>query len=263
MDAFVYSYNEKSLGAKELSKALGIKRILHHNSAFVGSKDKTVINWGAQDVPEQVEKCRVLNHPRVLKGTVNKLSFFQLMAAAEDGPRIPKFTTDVSEAVNWSRKGEMVVGRSKLESKSGAGIHFIADESGWNKNFLDCPLYTQYIKKKDEFRIHIIEGEVVDVQKKVLRKFDQDGQPIDPKTVDFRVRNLENGFIFQKHGIETPKDVFDQAMKSYVTSKLQFGAFDVIFNQTQGKAYVLEVNSAPGLEGSTVTNYAERFKKIL
>jgi D-alanine-D-alanine ligase-like ATP-grasp enzyme len=44
---------------------------------------------------------------------------------------------------------------------------------------------------------------------------------------------------------------------------LDFGAVDVIYNRAQDKAYVLEVNTAPGLEGSTLDNYVEAIQKVL
>jgi D-alanine-D-alanine ligase-like ATP-grasp enzyme len=42
---------------------------------------------------------------------------------------------------------------------------------------------------------------------------------------------------------------------------LDFGAVDVIWNEKQQRAYVLEVNTAPGLEGQTVDDYARGIKE--
>jgi D-alanine-D-alanine ligase-like ATP-grasp enzyme len=44
---------------------------------------------------------------------------------------------------------------------------------------------------------------------------------------------------------------------------LDFGAADVLFNARRNQAYVLEVNTAPGLEGQTVNDYAEAFKEMI
>jgi len=38
---------------------------------------------------------------------------------------------------------------------------------------------------------------------------------------------------------------------------LDFGAVDIIYNEHEDKYYVLEVNSAPGLEGTTLEKYVE------
>jgi glutathione synthase/RimK-type ligase-like ATP-grasp enzyme len=41
---------------------------------------------------------------------------------------------------------------------------------------------------------------------------------------------------------------------------LDFGGVDVIWNERRQMAYVLEVNTACGLEGQTVNDYAEAFR---
>lgn len=259
---YLYSYDERSLGSKEISRGLKASRIRHHGSTFQGSPDKTVIIWGAREIPEEVAKCGLVNKPEALKRVINKRDFFKLMSES-DGARIPPFTTDPKEAVEWAKKGLSVVARTKLESKSGAGIVFL-DDSDTLSDWLKAPLYTQYIKKAEEYRIHIAFGHVIDIQRKILRKTHPDtGEPIDPKTVDFRVRNLANGFIFAKQNLDVPSDVIYQAEKAMKKVKLDFGGVDVIFNKSQNKAYVLEINSAPGLEGSTVDSYVSAFKANL
>lgn len=262
MSTFMYSYNEYSIGARELSRGLGIKRIAHHNSAFKGSENKTVINWGAKEVPDEISKSRVINPPKNLASTINKLTFFELMKK-HGFKNIPDFTTDVKVALDWVKKGLVPVGRAKLESKSGAGIYFLGDGQEFIEPWSNCRLWTLYIKKKDEYRVHIVEGELVDVQKKVLRQHDEQGNPIDPKTVDFRVRNLANGFIFQRENITVPDKVIQAAKDCFKITELNFGAFDVIFNQSINKAFVLEVNSAPGIMGTTLENYVSHMKRYL
>jgi glutathione synthase/RimK-type ligase-like ATP-grasp enzyme len=44
-----------------------------------------------------------------------------------------------------------------------------------------------------------------------------------------------------------------------LASGLDFGAVDVIWNERQQRAYVLEINSAPGLEGTTIDDYVRYF----
>lgn len=262
MTVFLFSYDERSLGSKELSRGLGCSRIRHTNSTFKGAPKHTVIIWGARTIPEEVAKCTLINRPELLERVVNKRDFFEMMNAP-DGARIPPFTTDSKEAFSWIKEGVVVVARTKLAAKSGAGIVFL-DSSTDVDEWVKAPLYTQYVKKAEEYRIHIAFGEVIDQQRKILRKVHPDtGEPIDPKTVDFRIRNLANGFIFAKQGLSVPDDVFKQAKKAMVKSGLDFGAVDVIYNKSQNKAYVLEINSAPGLENSTVENYVKAFKARL
>ena len=53
------------------------------------------------------------------------------------------------------------------------------------------------------------------------------------------------------------KQVKEQAVLSVKAVGLDFAGVDVIWNDKQKKAYVLEVNTAPGIEGQTVVNYAK------
>jgi D-alanine-D-alanine ligase-like ATP-grasp enzyme len=53
--------------------------------------------------------------------------------------------------------------------------------------------------------------------------------------------------------------VTSEAIKAVNCLGLYFGAADVIWNDKEQRAYVLEVNTAPGLEGTTLENYANAF----
>lgn len=259
MTLYIYSHNENSEGAKNLSKALGRgRRIKHENSAFVGNASKTVINWGSRNLPPEVLKCRVLNSVEALARNSNKLAFFTAVSAATDGPRVPAWTTSEEEVIKWIADKRLVVARRVLNGSSGEGIQFMSFDE--KNSFVKAPLYTEYVKKKDEFRVHFVNGEIIDFQRKALRT------GMDARSVDWRVRNLDGGFIFVRNDAEgkriiLPKDVVDQANKAIKVSGLDFGAIDLIFNEKEGQAYVLEVNTAPGLQGETVESYATAFNK--
>ena len=59
------------------------------------------------------------------------------------------------------------------------------------------------------------------------------------------------------------KSVKEQALKAIQALGLDFGAVDVGYNTRENKAYVYEVNSAPGLQGTTLTAYTNAFKELL
>jgi len=74
------------------------------------------------------------------------------------------------------------------------------------------------------------------------------------------VRNHANGFIYQRIGFNPPPGVIDTALKVFDNIEgLDFGAVDVIYNKHYDRAWVLEINTAPGLVGSTVKDYANYF----
>jgi len=242
---YVYSHNPYSKGAIELAHALDARRIKHKNSKFKGSRYKTVINWGASKVPQEVMKCNIINGPSAIALSSNKLFFFR---RAHDKARLPEFAENLEEAKKLLTNGP-ICARIYLSSSSGKGIRYIDKE----EDIVEARLYTKYIPKMSEFRLHIFRGEIIDIQRKARRL------SIPDEEVNWKIRNLDNGFVYTRQKIVCPKDCKEQALAAFSCFNLDFGAVDVVWNQKQKKAYVLEVNTAPGLEGSTVDSYAEAF----
>lgn len=250
----IFPYKAGSASAKALAEALGVKRIKAEGSKFKGAAHKVIINWGCSKLPAELLKCRVLNSPEAVSKASCKLASFKAMAEA--GVSIPRFVTHYDDALEMSQEGKTVVARTILRGHSGAGIVVIEPE----QQVVNAPLYVEYIPKKEEYRIHVFNGEVVDVQRKARKKDVPDDQ------VNWKVRNLANGFIFAR-GEEAlgniPQDVLDQAVKAVAALGLDFGAADVVYNDKQGKAYCLEVNTAPGLSGSTLDGYVKQLKGVV
>lgn len=251
---FIYPYKMASEGAKNLRTAIGAKLIKREGSKFKGSAAKTVINWGNSELPEEVMKCNVINKPDAVAIAANKKKFFDKVEDYDsvDEPlfvRIPPYTTDIEVAKAWLDRGETVVERHKLTGNSGDGIKIKAQ----GDELEPCPLYVLYIKKKSEWRIHVAGGEAVDIQRKARR------HDVADEDVNWKVRNHANGFIFARNdGEEAPEQVIEQAVNAVKMCGLDFGAVDVIYNAKYELAYVLEVNTAPGLTGTTLEGYAER-----
>lgn len=229
--------------------ALNIFRIKHDSSKFKGRENKTIINWGASVLPLEINKCFILNKPEEVMIAQNKLSLFQLLSKYET-INIPKFTTDINVAKEWLEDKKIVVARELLRASAGRGIKIVEDE----KELKYAPLYTQYIRKNEEYRVHIVAGKVIDVQKKGI-KLDYPKEDI-----NWKVRTHDNGFIYMRKDLEYPKDIIKQSLLAFNKTDLDFGAIDVIYNDNQSKAYVLEINTAPGLEGTTIQKYKEAFE---
>lgn len=243
----IYPYRKGSKSVKALREA-GFKTIKLENSRFKGRENKVVINYGSSRLPEEVLKCRVLNSPEAVSKAANKLLAFKAMA--EYGVKVPRFTESSREA---SEIGGVFVARTKLTGHSGEGIEI------YNSNEEEAPqapLYVQYVKKKQEYRIHVFMGEVIDVQRKA-RKLD-----VPDEEVNWQVRNLEGGFIYAREGVELDEEPRLQALAAVEALGLHFGAVDVIWNEREDEYYVLEVNTAPGLTGTTLDKYVEAFKGV-
>lgn len=258
---FIIPYKAGSASAKVLAQELGAKRIKLEGSRFKGSPEKTVINWGSSSVSDEVAKCKIINKPENVALASNKLKFFKALDAYNDNiyeegenfdgiVNFPSFTEKPQTAERWVRNGRAVVERHKLTGNSGEGIRMVEAE-GYIEQ---APLYVQYIPKKQEYRVHVANGQVVDLQRKARRRDVPDEQ------INWRIRNHDNGFIFQRNDLEVPRGVAEQAVNACKAVGLDFGAVDIIYNEKQRKAYVLEVNTAPGLTGSTLEGYVNRFK---
>ncbi|PZQ78033.1 hypothetical protein FBPa8_0029 [Pseudomonas phage vB_PaeP_FBPa8] len=248
---FIYAYNNASKAGKQIRDMLNVKFIKHKNSKFKGSPDKVVINWGSSNLPEEVLKCTVVNTSVAVSRAANKRSFFEAMVGHA---RTPEFTTDKAEALKWVDDGNTVVCRTLLNANSGKGIVLVEPGGG---ELVDAPLYTKYVPKKQEWRIHVFRGECVDIQRKARKK------DVPNDEVNWKIRNIGGGFIFARNeGIKPHEDIIEQAIKAVEACGLDFGAADVIFNEKEQQAYVLEVNTAPGVDGTTLEGYVKRFEEL-
>lgn len=253
----MFAYNQYSEGGSNLADALGIRRIKHGNSKFVPSASKTILNWGASSerFPAAYRVCQVLNPPERIDIACNKTRSFQAFQTA--GVSIPEFTTDRAVARQWLEAGTMVFARTQLTAHSGRGIE-IMDPHHPETWEVTAPLYVKYIPKKDEYRIHVVRGQIIDIQRKGLRAELQGTEG-----VNFKVRNLANGFVYVRNdGRQAPARVLEVGRAAVAALNLDFGAADVIYNERNNQAFALEVNCAPGLTGTTVDNYAQALSQV-
>lgn len=259
----LFSWNSSSEGAKHLSGGLGIKRLKEKGSTFKGSSSKAVINWGRSSIDStEILKCQVVNRPEAVARVSNKLAFYEMLDGKFDPDLLVPWTKDLNTAISWLTKPEIsVFARTKLQGSGGEGIVELTKDDP--ESFVKAPLYTKYVPKSDEYRIHVMGGEIILSQRKGLRQTDDAGNPVDPKQVNWKIRNLANGFVFVRSDVRPPEAVTKAALGVYPYLELDFYAADIIWNEKQGRAYVLEVNTAPGLSGSTIGDYVNGFKRLL
>jgi len=252
----ILPYKQGSKSAKALAEKLGGKILRLEGSSYKPREGDIVINWGNSN-PSLVHwpvghPSQILNLPNSIRQASDKLTFFQVMQQ-ECSNVIPQFWTS-SEDI--PADAYPIVCRTILSGHSGAGIVLARTP----EEVVPCQLYVKYQKKKDEYRVHlgkrIVDGTgatvVVAVQRKARR--------LDCTDPNWEIRNHSNGFVYTREGFEAPQCVIESAISSFDASGLDFGAVDVIYNEKQNRAYVLEINTAPGLEGQTVEDYAKFFK---
>lgn len=243
----IYPYKAGSRSAKALADALGGKVLKLRGSSYRASPGDLVINWGASDSP--FRGAVVANQPEAIRLAANKLHAFNKMKEANVS--IPTYYT---QARDIPRDAFPVLARTTLTGHSGRGIVVCNDPAG----IVPAPLYVRYVKKKDEYRIHVLrrangDTSIITMQRKAKRE--------GAENANFMIRNHDNGFVFVRQDVHPPANVIEEAKKALVALGLTFGAVDVIYNEASRKAYVLEINTAPGLEGQTIEDYANAFRR--
>jgi glutathione synthase/RimK-type ligase-like ATP-grasp enzyme len=111
------------------------------------------------------------------------------------------------------------------------------------------------MKKRDEYRIHVGRRGIIAIQRKAI--------PNGTEPIDTRIRNHHNGYVFLRNNVQPPQQILEQATAATNALGLDFGAVDIIWNNHYQLATVLEVNTAPGLEGQTIEDYANYFINLI
>jgi glutathione synthase/RimK-type ligase-like ATP-grasp enzyme len=184
----------------------------------------------------------VINAPPQLQLAINKLLCFRVWK--DKGVSIPEFT----EELLGNRDG-IWLARTNRTGSSGAGIVVIRKDDP----VPDAPLYVKYIKKREEFRAHVVNKKVIFVQQK--KRSSTAEQDRDQKLI----RNYDNGWVFCPLE-QWDKELEDAAVKAVDGLELDFGAVDMVRCYDTGRYVCLECNTAPGLESPTLIEaYKEAF----
>jgi len=114
--------------------------------------------------------------------------------------------------------------------------------------------WTPYFNFVEEFRVHILGGQIAKVFRKQLEEED--------KEEDVFIRNNENSHFYRLKLEKTPKNViklvgnFHKYMQTQASKPIYFTALDIGV-QEDGSCVFIEANSAPGLNESTAELYAK------
>lgn len=285
MSAIIVTGKKYSDGALALKKALKKKGITtlkgpyqdfewnaYISSPLSGSgieikKNTLIINWGDThsfgSLSSYVNKMKK-NNNHLLNGAIHsysdKRAFFNMMAALPAGYMLagacPSHWTDAESAKNWlfgANEDAKLCVRYKTASSGSNGLEIITADDVEENGMPTAPLYTQYIPKKSEFRAHIFRDRPTIWQQKKLKS--------GTENPNYLIRNHQYGWVFARENIQIPFVVetlinnFRNMFHSYW--KLDFAAVDIIYNAYYNRAYILEINTAPGIEGQTVDDYCD------
>lgn len=217
--------------AADSTRGLGLKALADKLSEKVGYRVLRVL-------PD-----RIRNRPFFkFSNGIDKCEQFRRYHTA--GVSCPKFAFRPDGISEFQFK--RVVARTLTNASEGRGI--VVFEKGQTPP--PAPLYVEYIPKQKEFRVHVIFNDVKDVAEKRKRR-GHEGER------EQYVRNTANGYVFCRTNISEPADLRECALAAVRSLGREYGAVDVIWNQKLNKCFVLEVNSRPGMCGTTVEKYAD------
>ena len=236
--------NPKNVTAKKIAKQLGCRC----SYSFVPKRRHFLINYGS-------------THPNSnLNGHIVVNKILAQKKLEENGVLMPKIylrgdNIPDSAFPVLARKQVHSRGRDIIYIRNGEDLQHLNDEEyGQGYNLYDY--LVEYINKSSEYRVHILknpfDGHIYTGMVNVKIKKDINADPI--------VRNKDNGW----KQISYENDFYEQLL--YIGQDCinilgyDFGAVDII--RKKDRLYVLEVNSAPGLEPRKLQIYGEYFKEM-
>ena len=236
-----YILRRKGLGATStpiLAEILGFK-VINTNEDSPPTDADIVIRWGTTNGSYS---CKTINTKNAIETSSDKKHFRELIQKEGLCPRtwqtIIDFSTDIyGNSFTPQKPVQSVLIRPAVHARS-ESMFLCTSLYEANKAIqsINGPYYiSEFIQKKREFRVMVVQGKVVWVIEK------------HPKSADeVSWGCVEQGKFDYVGWSEWPIEVVRNAVKSVNLSGLDFGAADVIVD-SEGRAYTLEVNTAPWL----------------
>lgn len=235
-NAFLLYHGKSHVTGQRLGDYLGVPNGRDCNDHY-----DYLIRWGNRGGAGFRPNNGVLNSMSALNDVSDKLDELEMLESG--GIPVPDYTTDRDEIADTF--GYPALGRDEDHSR-GEDIELILQ---WRDTYLtDSDYYVEYLPTEFEYRMHVVNGEVVKVHEKRLRS-EEDNHPF--------IRNSETGWVFLEPDNGAPPDSL--AVDAVGTLGLDFGAVDVIREEGTDDYYVLEVNTAPSLDEANLERYADAF----
>ena len=255
----IWPYKLYSESGAALASALHTKRV-RPNGRYFPRRGDLVVNWGCPELPQwwgNRAVAQTLNKPQFVRNASNKFATLDILHRSGD-PVVP-FTSNPEEARQWfaepiyGRKLNAVLCRTLTRANSGRGIVLAKTP----EELVSAPLYTRYQPKSHEYRVHVWNGTMIDAQEKRKVNGFTETSGANPY-----IRNHPNGWVFCRDNLDVPEDVEIAAIEAVSHLNLDFGAVDIGWHPEIGVG-IYEINTAPGIEGQTLINYANQIRRHL
>lgn len=227
-------------------KELGVK------ASIVEVKDAKNLNWAIRWGTTGAianKDTKVINHASAIVETSDKGTF---RLKAHKAGLTPKTWGSMEELAQYEGDVGDIIIRSRHHERS-EGIHLCSTPEQADKAIkkINGPYYiSEYVKKDREFRVFVANGRALMVFEKIVK---------DKKAVSWGC--VDEGSLQLYRWSQWPLHVVENAIKAFNLSKLHFGAVDVI--EKDGKAYFLEINTAPEVWHYYGQRLADAFKYMM
>lgn len=243
---------------KILAKKTKAVRITHPRLLSRIAGHLKVVNWGRSDIYVPPGTA-CLNTPESVRIASNKL--LTLRKLSEHKIPTVEWTDDIDRAKKWVSENKTVFIRNRLEGFGGDGITLVGARFP-NSLLTRASLYTKFWKADYEIRVHVFRGRVIDLQRKrkVLDAARLAGLPLDDRNRAYWIRSHRTGWIFSREVAKLSPELEGLAISAVGCLGLSFGAVDIRVRNNRG--VVVEINSAPGLAGSTMNTYVTKISEF-
>lgn len=252
---FMKGTRHPSSGRRDLARAMGIPQIRRTDSQYVPRPGDVLVNWG-QTHERYTNDVTWINHPSAVQRATDKQATFYILEQA-GVPTVPTMASRI-HALDWLHTDGRVMHRSLNSASQGRGITILTttDEVHSREGGYFCRIFGD--EDNREFRIHVVAGVIIDraQKRKRSRRNGYEGR------IDRIIRSGNRGWVYCREGIESPQSLDAAAINAVSALDLDFGAVDCAVTET-GSVCVYEVNTAPGIEGTTLSNYSAALINLL
>lgn len=257
------------------------------------------IGWGCKtkdDVSFPAD-TKVLNHPNAIRDNRNKQHTLNVLVENRNTKSSIAKHVDADDVIGAlaAVRGRNnislpIIGRTRMH-QGGKGFWLCVNESQVRAAIAEGAHYFQeFIDIKQEYRLHVFCGVVIYAQKKVenasvegwvaqrkekIKAFaEKKDADINEDTMDFVLRRLVKEAVLPDRIVRSNMrgwkfssvrpDNINEALKNAAIASvaavgLDFGAVDCALGQDDA-AWIIEINSGPGLQGSSLDAYVSAFE---
>jgi glutathione synthase/RimK-type ligase-like ATP-grasp enzyme len=257
MKPYLWSTRTTSPTRRALAELLDIDNGMHSPRR----ENKVVIVWGAKpDRSLDYSRHKWIN--TIDSVNRNRHKFNSLHIMEEHGVSVPR-SFDSYEHDIYDRllnECRAIIGRRNYH-QGGTEFHVCLSRMDIDRAKSEgADYFVKYIPKKNEFRFHVMNGKVIRVSQKVRKTELEEGE-----TFDSQCWSHNKGWRFRGLRLDNPlitESAKENAIKSLEALGMDFGAVDLVEDE-DGNPFVLEINSAPGLEGTTLDIYVRELRKLI